>query len=141
MYCKPSILVVDDDPELRESLRPALETNGFAVVEAEDAAITLDEVKRHFFNVVLLDIYLPDESGLKMLQEIRKHSRDTKVVMITGYASLASAVEALEYAAFAYLEKPLDMKKLTATLVRALDEQREELNLRNPLRARLHQLS
>jgi DNA-binding NtrC family response regulator len=141
MNHKPTILIVDDDPMTRESLRQALEVSGFAVVEAEDASATLDKLHDHFINIVLLDIYLPGQSGLDLLKEIRKINQDTKVVMITGYASLASAIEALDGAAFAYMEKPIDMKKLMATLARAIEQQHEELSLRKPLSARLRQLT
>jgi len=137
---KPTILIVDDDPMTRESLRQALEINGFAVVEAEDAPATLDKLRDNSVNVVLLDIYLPGQSGLELLKEIKRINRDIKVVMITGYASLASAIEALDWAAFAYMEKPIDMKKLMATLSRAIEQQQAELSLRKPLSARLKQL-
>jgi DNA-binding NtrC family response regulator len=137
MTDKPSILIVDDDPELRESLRNALETNEFAVAEAGDVMTALDELKKSFFNIVLLDIHLPDLCGLDGLTQIKEINQYTKVVMITAFASPRTAIEALNKAAFGYLEKPVDMNKLMNKLSRALAQQREELFMRKPLSSRL----
>lgn len=137
MMTTPRVLIVDDDPELRKSLRAALEMNHFEVADAGDVASALAALKASFFNVVLLDIHLPGLSGLDALKQIRELQPLTKVVMITAYPSPDSAINALNRAAFGYLEKPIDMKKLMLKLSRALVEQREELFLQKPLRSRL----
>lgn len=133
----PRILIVDDDPELRKSLRAALEINHFEVAEAEDVASAMVALKGRFFNVVLLDIHLPGLSGLDALKQIRELQPLSRVIMITAYPSPQSAIDALNQAAFGYLEKPIDMKKLMMKLSRALVQQREELFLQKPLRSRL----
>jgi DNA-binding NtrC family response regulator len=124
--------------EIRDILRRVLEVSGYAVSEAEDATTALDQLEKCFFNVVLLDIHLPDISGLEALKRIKKINQFTKVVMVTGDGSLPTAVDALDSQAFAFLEKPVDMKDLMRTLSRALTEQREELFTRKPLSARLN---
>lgn len=131
------VLIVDDDPELRKSLRAALEINHFEVAEAEDVASAMAALEAGFFNVVLLDIHLPGLSGLDALKQIRELQPLSRVIMITAYPSPQSAIDALNRAAFGYLEKPIDMKKLMMKLSRALVEQREELFLQKPLRSRL----
>ncbi|HXF03986.1 MAG TPA: response regulator [Blastocatellia bacterium] len=131
------VLIVDDDPELRKSLRAALEINHFEVAEAEDVPSAMAALKADFFNVVLLDIHLPGVSGLDALRQIKELQPLCRVIMITAYPSPQSAIDALNRAAFGYLEKPIDMKKLMMKLSRALVQQREELFLQKPLRSRL----
>lgn len=137
MLSTPRVLIVDDDPELRESLRSALEVNRFDVAEAEDASSALAALKNSLFNVVLLDLHLPGMSGLDLLRRIKELQPFTKVVMITAYPSPQSAIDALNRTAFGYLEKPIDMKKLMMKLSRALVQQREEMFLQQPVRSRL----
>mgnify|MGYP001117786919 CR=1 FL=1 len=137
MTHKPTVLIVDDDHELRESLRNALETGGYDVAEAQDAEAALEELKKSSFNLVLLDLHLPGPSGLEVLRQIKETNQHIRVLMITAYPSSDSAIEALNKAAFAYLEKPLDMTKLMTKLSRALAQQQEELFMIKPLSARL----
>ena len=137
MLQKPRVLIVDDIREVRELLRCVLETSGFAVAEAEEATMALDQLRKSFFNVVLLDIHLPGLSGLQALGPMKEINPYTKVVMITGDSSLPSAIEAIDGQAFAYLAKPIDMKELMLTLSQALVQQREELFMRKPLSFRL----
>jgi DNA-binding NtrC family response regulator len=137
MLHKPLILIVDDDPELRESLRGALETNGFSVAEAGDATGAMEELTHRFYNAVLLDLHLPGQSGMEVLKHLKEISQDTKVVVITAFASPNSAMEAMRYAASGYVEKPLDMNKLLGKLSVALMDQHERLAWRKPLSARI----
>lgn len=141
MFEKPYVLVVDDIREVRELLRCVLETSGYLVTEAEDAPTATMALQQRFYHVVLLDIHLPGMSGLQALAEIHAVSPYTKVIMITGDGSLPAAIEAMDHGAFAFLEKPIDMKKLMLTLSEALTAQREEVLRRHPLKARVHSLS
>jgi len=137
MTRKPTVLIVDDDHELRESLRNALEVGGYDVAEAQDAEAALEELKKSFFNLVLLDLHLPGPSGLEVLKQIKEINQHVRILIITAYPSSDSAIEALNQAAFAYLEKPLDMTKLMTKLSRAVAQQQEELFMIKPLSARL----
>jgi len=138
---KPSVLIVDDSDEIRRLFRCVLETHGFAIAEAADAQAAFEQLKQDFFNVVLLDIHLPGVSGLEVLKEIKEHDPYIKVVMITGDSGLDKVIEALDHAAFAYVEKPIDIKRLLTTVSRALTQQHEELFLRKPLSTRLRTLA
>ncbi len=137
MFSTPRVLIVDDDPELRQSLRSALEINRFDVAEAEDVPSAMAAMQDGFFNVVLLDLHLPGVPGLEALRKIRDLQPRTRVIVITAYPSPQSAIDALNQAAFGYLEKPIDMKKLMFKLSRAVVQQREEVFLQKPLQSRL----
>lgn len=134
---KKTVLIVDDDPLTRESLRHGLELHGYEVMEAWDPPMALSTIRNRFVHVVLLDLYLPGDSGLHLLREIKDLSEDTQVIIITGYASVASAVEAMNEAAFAYVEKPIDMAKLVETIERALRRQDHDLLVKKPISSRL----
>jgi DNA-binding NtrC family response regulator len=137
MAQKLNALVVDDSPDIREILRRVLEKNWISVIEAEDGPSALEELKKCFFNIVLLDIHLPGPSGLEILKQLRQVNRDSKVVMITGDASFKNVIQALDDSAFAYLEKPINLKDLQATVCQAVVQQHEEMRLQKPLAARL----
>jgi DNA-binding NtrC family response regulator len=141
MFEKPHILVVDDIREVRELFRCVLETSGYVVSEAADASAAILALRQRFYHVVLLDIHLPGMSGLQALTEVKVLSPHTKVIMITGDGSLPAAIEAMDQGAFAFLEKPIDMKELVRTLSEALAAQREELFRRHPLKLRMGSLS
>lgn len=141
MLEKPHVLVVDDIREVRQLFRCVLETSGYLVTEAEDASAAMLALRQRFYHVVLLDIHLPGMSGLQALAEMRATSPYTKVIIVTGDGSLPAAIEAMDHEAFAFLEKPIDVKKLMLTLSEALAVQREEFLRRHPLRARIRPLS
>lgn len=141
MFEKPSVLVVDDIREVRELFRCVLETSGYLVTEAEDAAAAMMALRQRFYHIILLDIHLPGMSGLQALAQIRAISPYTKVIMITGDGSLPAAIEAMDQEAFAFLEKPIDVKKLMLTLSEALAAQREQFFRRHPLKARVQSLA
>src|SRR3972149_292648 len=129
---KGSLLLIDDELEIRESLEALLSTEGFAVESAADAASGLERLEKKPFDLVLLDVALPGRSGLDVLQEIRAANPALPVVMITAYGSVENAVQAMRAGASNYVTKPWDNEKLLAevsTLVRGqrlAEENREE---------------
>jgi two-component system response regulator RegA len=112
-----SILLVDDDEPFRERLARALRLRGFAVTAAGDlpAAVAAAEQKQPHFAVV--DMRMPDATGHDVIEAIVAICPETKIVVLTGYGSIASAVEALHRGAHHYLGKPIDADQLTAALL------------------------
>lgn len=115
------IMVVDDDADIREILVEHLEGLGYAVrgvPGAEEARAELGGV----YDLAIVDLILRDESGVDLLRHIKSASPRTEVIIITGYATLDSALKALECGAFGYLRKPFDLKELSHTVAGAFDK-------------------
>ncbi len=127
---RAKLLVVDDDRAIREMVHDVLEGPDLEVSLAHDGKQALAFLEWDFYNVVIIDLRLPDIDGLTLLREIRQRSPDTEAVILSAYADLASAVEALRLGACDYLRKPLeDVSLLGKTVERALE--RQELLLAN----------
>ena len=136
---KGSLLVIDDEPEIRESLDTLLSSEGYTVELAPSAETGLQRLGRRPFDLVLLDVMLPDRSGLEVLREIRAANPALFVVMITAYGSVEDAVEAMRLGATNYITKPWDNSRLLAeiaTLVRQERLTEENLALRQTLKQR-----
>ena len=116
------ILVVDDDPLIRGSLYEMLRGQRFEVEMASDGAEAIDHLKRRPFQLVLTDWKMPQVDGMSLLSHIRTHYPDVSVVLITGFGSVTSAVEAIREGAFDYLTKPIQPEELEATIQRALSQ-------------------
>jgi DNA-binding response OmpR family regulator len=120
------VLVVDDDPMVRSTLAAAVRTWGYRTAEASTLAETLMMVERERPNAVLLDVRLPDGSGISLLDELRKRSRGLVIIMISGFVTHEEAFEAGVRHAYGYLTKPIDQAKLRAMLDEALTSVRPE---------------
>ncbi|MDI7276127.1 MAG: response regulator, partial [Anaerolineae bacterium] len=124
------LLVVDDDHALREMIHDVLEGPELEVSLAHDGKQALNFLEWDFYNVVIIDLRLPDMDGLALLRQIKQRSPDTEALILSAYADLASAVEALRLGACDYLRKPLeDIGQLQKAVERALE--RQELLLAN----------
>jgi DNA-binding NtrC family response regulator len=121
------VLIIDDDPLLRAGCRKALERRGFACTDAQDGIRALECVRRASFDAALLDLKLPGLSGMETLKKLRVESPNTAVIIITGYASIDSAVEAVKAGAFDYLPKPFTPEVLAARARRAVSAVRKTL--------------
>lgn len=113
-----SVLLVDDDEAFRERLARALAARGFEVTATADLAAAVAAVERGAPDFAVLDMRMPDASGQDVINAIAPLCPETKIVILTGYGSIASAVEALHHGAHHYLSKPIDADELTATLLR-----------------------
>jgi len=120
----PNILIVDDEPEIRKSLRGILEEEGYKVAAADSAESALNELKKRRFDVILLDIWLPGKDGLAALEEIKKLEASPEVIMISGHGTIESAVKATKLGAFDFLEKPLSLSKTLILVKNAIDAHR-----------------
>jgi len=124
MSLPASILIIDDDRGTRETVADILGFRGYLVETAERGEDGLEKVRTRPFDATIVDIKLPDISGLDLLKALKEASPETEVIFITGYASLQTAIQAIDGAAFAYLVKPFEMDHLLATLAKALEKQR-----------------
>ncbi|MGB8354650.1 MAG: sigma-54 dependent transcriptional regulator [Chthoniobacteraceae bacterium] len=112
------VLIVDDEKNIRLSLGVALESMKHEVAQASNSALALNELKRSTFDVVLLDLRLSQESGLELIEEILRLSPRVAVILVTAYASIETAVEAMRRGAFDYLPKPTTPEQLRQVLAR-----------------------
>jgi two-component system response regulator FlrC len=114
------VLVIDDEPVVREALRRVLEAEGLAVAAAGDASAGLDHEAVRECRLVLCDIMLPDRSGHEVLAALRARRPDLPVVLITGYATPDHAARAQEAGAYDFLAKPFEVEELLDVVRRAL---------------------
>ena len=121
---KESILIVDDDKSTCRSLALILGKKGYETGTAGTGREALEKAKGRFFNVALLDIKLPDVEGVELLAPLKKMHPDMIVLMITGHASLESAVRTSLEGALAYITKPLNMDSVLTAVREALEKQR-----------------
>jgi ActR/RegA family two-component response regulator len=119
---KTSILIIEDEWEYSDSLRDILEERGFSISESTTGEEGIKKIKASDFDVTLIDIKLPDMPGTQTLQKIREASPDTIPIMMTAYASIDSAIEALEQGAFAYLYKPVNIEELLIYINKAKEK-------------------
>lgn len=117
------ILVVDDERSIRNTLREILEYEKYEVSDAETGMAALELLKQYDFDVILLDIKMPQMDGMEVLEHILKDN-DTPVIMISGHGTIETAVEAIKKGAFDYIAKPLDLNRLLVTIRNALDKSR-----------------
>lgn len=117
------ILVVDDERGLCAGIQEALQREGYCVDVAPDGARALKLIGERLFNLVVSDVKMPDLNGLELITKARAISRDTLFIMMTAYGSVESAVEAMKNGAYDYVTKPLDMQRLRALVVKALEFQ------------------
>ncbi len=133
------VLIIDDEAEVRESLETLLKLEGFEADSAENAAAALALIERRSFDVVLLDVALPDRPGLEVLEEILRLDPNLPVLMITAYASVENAVAAMRAGARNYLTKPWDNEKLVLEIRNLINTRRletENVQLKRALKQR-----
>jgi len=121
---KESILIVDDDESTRRSLSLIFGKKGYETETARTGQEALEKTRGRFFNLALLDLRLPDMEGIGLLVPLKEMHPDMVLILVTGYASLETAVQALNEGASAYITKPLNMDEILATVREALEKQR-----------------
>ena len=130
---KKIILVVDDEPDIRQLLQEILEDEGYGVEVAENAEVARKQRLEHKPDLILLDIWMPDEDGISLLKDWLKEDGLCPVIMMSGHATVETAVEATRLGAYDFLEKPLSMAKLLVTVERAMETaqlRRENIGLK-----------
>jgi DNA-binding NtrC family response regulator len=116
----PKILIADDERHIAEGLQMLLADDGYAVDVAADGQTAWDMVREGDYGVVLADLRMPEVDGLELFARMREASIGSEIIIITGEASVNSAVEAMREGAYDYLEKPLKIERLKALIPKAL---------------------
>jgi len=137
---KINILVVDDERGLCAGVQEALGREGYTVDAATDAATVLKLTAQRLYNLVITDVKMPSLDGLEVLRQVKGKSRDTQFILMTAFGTVESAVQAMKEGAYDYLPKPLDMKRLRALVLKALEFQAVVAE-NNELRLRLQKRS
>src|SRR5437660_1657124 len=134
-----SVLIIDDEVEIRESLQTLLELEGYEVEAAATGEEGLARLGEHPFDLVLLDLALPDRNGIELLPEIRALDFQIAIIMITAYGTVEDAVRAMQSGAGNFLQKPWDNEKLLADVRAAIARRRaeeENIQLKRALKQR-----
>ena len=121
------ILIVDDEPTIRETLSLVLREENYQCELAENGAEGLNRVKEKNFDLIITDLKMPEMGGLELMEKVKTISPKTSVIIITAYASLESAIQALQFGAYDYIIKPLDFDDVILRINRLM-EHRELLN-------------
>ena len=121
---KGSILVVDDESEIREGLEVLLKSEGYGVSSAETGESGLAKLEQHPFDLLLLDVSLPDRNGLDILKEIHRRDPQLSIVLITAYGSIEMARAAFKNGAMDYITKPWSNDELLAQVAQAVESMR-----------------
>ncbi|MCP4726923.1 MAG: response regulator [bacterium] len=127
--CKAKILIVDDDKEVLYSFERALTADGYDITAVDNGSEALDCIRNNEYNVVLTDIVMPEINGVRILEETNRVSPETKVILITGYGSIDTSVEALRKNASDYIVKPCDKEELRIRIKSAIEKQQLEKEL------------
>jgi len=136
---KGKILVVDDEADIRESLETILTLDGFTVETAQNGTEGLQKIEAGNYDLILLDLMMPDRSGMEVLAEVRERDKETPIFMITAYGSVQVAVTALKNGANDYFSKPWDNEKLLIEIERMIARtrlERENTQLKRALKQR-----
>jgi PAS domain S-box-containing protein len=123
------ILILDDDANLRKTLSDILRIKGFEPVPLETGKEALERIQTEEFAVALIDLRLEDIPGLEVLRAIRQYSPDTECILVTGHASQATAIEAINLGAYSYVQKPFDMDQLSHTIRNAVEKRQTKRSL------------
>src|ERR1700757_2789183 len=115
------ILVVDDEPGVRDSLKGVLEDEGYSAWEADSGEACLEFLRAEAVDLILLDVWLPGMDGLETLQKIRELSNPPEVIMISGHGTIETAVRATKLGAYDFLEKPLSIDRTLNLIRHAID--------------------
>jgi DNA-binding NtrC family response regulator len=121
------ILVIDDDDVLRESIVSILENEGYVLDVAKSGFEAEMKLQNRNYNLVLLDIRLPDTTGIELLSKINKYTPRTKKIVLTGYPDTETAIKSVNEKADAYLVKPFNPENLIRVIAEHLEQQKEEL--------------
>ena len=124
------ILIVDDDCDFRKTLSDILRLKGYDPLEAESGVSALEMFERASPMVVVIDIKLPDMSGVDVLRTCRLQTFPPECILLTGYASQSSAIEAVNSGAYSYVQKPFDIEHLLVTIHRAIEKHQADCALR-----------
>jgi DNA-binding NtrC family response regulator len=131
-----SILIIDDEIEICESIKMILEYEDYHVEFATNPSEGLDKIRSSKYEVILLDINMPELNGFEVLQKVTNDDIDINVIMISAHSSVENAVKATKLGAFDFIEKPIDRDKLLITVRNAVNQnelKKENKELKNSI--------
>ena len=131
---QPSILIVEDEEGPRESIKMVLAPY-FNLITVDSAEVALQVLKRQAVDLVTLDLKLPGQQGLELLQKVRQQGKELDVIIITGYGTLQSAMEAIRQGVAAYILKPFNVAELLAVVDQTFERRRRMTSLQGALEA------
>jgi DNA-binding NtrC family response regulator len=126
---RPVLLLVDDDPGIRDAVGRLGERAGFEVVSCAGGREALAQLQRRPADLAMVDLRMPDVNGLEVLRAIREAVPACEVILMTGFATIDSAVEAIKLGASDYLTKPFDFERLAQVLKNVREEKERRRNL------------
>ena len=124
-----NICIVDDEPSILNTLSSILEDEGYQVSLAKNGTEALKLIRAEPPELVILDIWMPEIDGLETLKQIRHQFPNLMVIMMSGHGSVETAVKATKLGAYDYLEKPLDLEKVTILVRNALHQRKVETEM------------
>ncbi len=140
MMERAQILIIDDEEAIRDAMHQVLSREGYQIKEAREGKEGLELFQKETFHLVFLDLKLPGIKGMDILTQMKETSPETPVIIITGYSSIESAVEAMKKGAFDYMPKPFTPDELRVVTRKALESRRmlmENMYLRQELESKI----
>jgi DNA-binding NtrC family response regulator len=120
---KITIMVVDDELSIREAFSDWLKQDGFEVETADDGPVALAKIKERHYDIMLIDVKMPDMDGITLLKHLKENNPDTAVVMMTAHGAIQDAVEAMKLGANDYLLKPFELEEISLTIEKLVQMQ------------------
>jgi DNA-binding NtrC family response regulator len=130
MRASPKVLIVDDEERFRSTMAKLLTIRGFQAVTCASGPTALECLRKDSYDVVVLDVKMPEMSGVHVLAEIKKISSDIEVIIMTGYASVDTAKEILTLGAYDYMLKPYSIEDLVERIEAAHERRKARSSLR-----------
>jgi PAS domain S-box-containing protein len=130
------VLVVDDEKGIREGCRRILAAEGYQVNVAENGKEGVEKVRSEQYDLVLVDLMMPVMGGLDMMEQVREHDPEVIMIVITGFATIETAVEAMKHGAYDYVPKPFTPDQLIAVINRGLEKRRLRLQAKRLMEER-----
>lgn len=137
---KVKVLVIDDERLILDQLRYFLSESGFNVEATDDSKYAMKLIEERDFDIILTDLVMPEITGMDIVRKVKELGKDSLVIIITGFATADSAIEAIKYGVYDYVRKPFNLKELLATLNRAAEKlflQRENIVLNRKIKEML----
>ncbi|MFH1216636.1 MAG: endopeptidase La [Pseudomonadota bacterium] len=128
-----TVLLVDDDEIARANMKHVLTKDGYVVDTAASGAEALEELQKKRFDLVVTDLKMPGVDGMEVLEKVKARHPQTEVIIVTGYATTPTAVEAMKKGSFHFLSKPLQLDELRTTLKGALANKKKQLGAKGPI--------
>ena len=119
---KISILVIDDEHIIVDILTTYLQNNGFVVTGLTDPQEALKYIGKENYDIVLTDLMMPHISGMDIMKAVKQTGHDTEVIIFTGFASIDTAIEAIQYGVYDYIRKPIELKEIKVVIDRAAEK-------------------